>query len=137
MKKVWGFFSDPANLSRITPPAMKFKILTSLPYDEVYPGAVIEYMVKPLPLFRTRWVTEITALEKEKYFIDEQRFGPYRFWHHQHLFRSIKGGVQMTDIVHYRLPFEPFSSPLHPLLVKPKLNEIFSFREKAVKDIFG
>ena len=84
-----------------------------------------------------RWVTEITQVQKPYFFVDEQRLGPYRFWHHQHLIKKVQGGVEMTDLVHYSLYLGPLASPLHVLLVRPRLEEIFSFRRRALTEIFG
>jgi ligand-binding SRPBCC domain-containing protein len=134
--RAWDFFSDPRNLSRITPPELDFKILSALP-ERVYPGLMIEYRVRPLLGIPARWVTEITHVEPGKFFVDEQRIGPYRIWHHEHHFRPLDGGrVEMTDRVTYVLPFGPLGDLVHPFLVKPQLAKIFAFREKAVAGLF-
>jgi ligand-binding SRPBCC domain-containing protein len=133
---VWDFFSDPRNLAKITPPELDFTILTALP-EHVYTGMMIEYRVRPLLGIPTRWVTEITHVEPEKFFVDEQRIGPYRIWHHEHHFKQLDGGrTEMQDRVTYILPFGPFGDLLHPLFVKPQLAKIFAFREKAVTELF-
>lgn len=132
----WRFFSDPRNLARITPPRLDFTILGDLP-PEIYPGLMIEYRVRPLFGLRVPWLTEITHVERGRYFCDEQRIGPYALWHHEHFFESDgAGGVLMRDIVHYSLPFSPVSEFLHPLVVEPQLREIFDFRTGAVGRIF-
>jgi len=136
VQQAWDFLSDPKNLAVITPPSMGFVTLSG---DDrsIFPGQVIEYTVKPLLGIKVGWVTEITHAENLKYFVDEQRFGPYAFWHHKHFLKEIHGGVEMEDIVHYKLPFGFLGRMVHPFLVKPKLKEIFDFREKKLKELFG
>lgn len=137
VERAWDFFSDPRNLSRITPPELDFTIVSSLP-PRIYPGMMIEYRVRPLPGMRVHWLTEITHVEPGRRFVDEQRIGPYRVWHHEHHFRALDGaGVEMTDRVTYVLPFSPLGDLAHPLLVRPQLRKIFAFREKAVRELFG
>ncbi len=131
--KAWDFFSDPNNLNKITPPKMGFNIKTTLP-DKMYAGMLIEYKVKPILNIPLSWVTEITQVDKPNMFIDEQRFGPYKFWHHQHIFRQVEGGIEMEDIVHYGLPLGFLGRMAHPLIVKPQLDGIFKYREKFLKD---
>lgn len=134
--RAWDFFSDPRNLSRITPPELDFKVLTALP-ERIHPGMMIEYRVRPLLGIPVRWLTEITHVEQGKFFVDEQRVGPYRIWHHEHHFQPLDNGrLEMTDKVTYVLPFSPFSELMHPLIVRPQLAKIFAFREKAVNEIF-
>ena len=133
---VWDFISDPKNLSVITPPSMGFVTLSG---DErkMYPGQVIHYTVTPLLGLKMHWVTEITHVADKQFFVDEQRFGPYKFWHHQHFLKEIPGGTEMEDIVHYKLPFGMLGDLAQPLLVKPKLEEIFRFRNKKLIEIYG
>lgn len=136
MERAWDFFSDPRNLAKITPPELDFKILTELP-DRIHPGMMIEYRVRPLLGIPVRWLTEITHVEPGKYFVDEQRIGPYRIWHHEHHFRQLDSGqIEMTDRVTYVLPFSPLSDLIHPFLVRPQLAKIFAYREKAVNELF-
>lgn len=134
---VWSFFSDARNLPAITPDYMNFRILNDEPLGEIYPGMVIRYKVSPvmkLPLF---WMTEITAVRRYRLFVDVQRRGPYKLWHHQHLFEENSDGVRMTDIVHYELPLGPLGSVAHGLFVKKQLREVFDFRRSKVEEIFG
>ena len=132
----WDFFSDPRNLARITPPDLDFKVLTELP-DRIYPGMMIEYRVRPLLGIPARWVTEITHVEPRRFFVDEQRIGPYRIWHHEHRFvETGDGRTEISDRVTYVLPFGPLGELVHPWIVKPQLAKIFSFREKSVAEIF-
>ena len=136
MELAWDFFSSPANLDSITPPELGFRILGDPPL-RMHEGQIICYKVKVAPLTWVPWVTEIKAVEEGRSFIDEQRFGPYAFWHHRHTFEPIKGGVLASDVVHYGLPFGPIGSIVHPFLVKPKLERIFQFRHEELARRFG
>jgi ligand-binding SRPBCC domain-containing protein len=135
MEKAWEFFSSPANLSKITPDKLKFKILSEN-LGSMYAGQVIEYKVHPVLGIPLYWMTEITHVEHHKFFVDEQRFGPYTMWHHQHHFKEVDGGVEMTDLVHYKLPFWFFGDIANGLFVKAQLKEIFDYRFKKVEEIF-
>jgi ligand-binding SRPBCC domain-containing protein len=133
----WSFFSDPKNLPRITPGDLGFEILSDLP-GEMHPGMMIEYRVSPLFGLRMRWLTEITQVRAPFYFVDEQRVGPYRLWHHEHRFREIAPGrVEATDLVHYVPPFGPLGEVAHPFVIAPRLREIFDYRERVLAEIFG
>ena len=134
--KAWDFFSSPKNLATITPEELGFKIKSELP-EKMYPGMFIQYTVKPLLGIPMTWVTEITQVNEPHFFIDEQRVGPYAIWHHQHFFKEIPGGVEMTDIVDYRLPLAPFGNFMQPLLIKGKLNQIFEYRNAKMIELFG
>jgi ligand-binding SRPBCC domain-containing protein len=137
LKKAWNFFSNPNNLLTITPPFLNLKMTNAVYGDEAYSGQIITYKVRPLlgiPLF---WLTEIKHVEPLKMFVDEQRKGPYKLWHHQHHFKAIEGGVEMTDIVHYAIPFGPLGSIAHAVIVKKQLNKIFDYRYKKVQELFG
>ena len=137
LEQAWSFFSDPANLSAITPEDMKFKVISSFHGNVIYPGQIIEYKVRPLLGIPLYWMTEITHVIPGEYFVDEQRKGPYSFWHHQHHFKSIDGGVEMTDIVHYGIPLGFLGSIADKLYVKDKLAKIFEFRKAKVEEMFG
>src|SRR6478672_11708290 len=137
IENVWSFFSDPANLLAITPPFLNLKVTNEVFGKEAYAGQVITYTVKPVLGIPVSWMTEIKQVVPFQMFIDEQRKGPYKLWHHQHHFKPIEGGVEMTDIVHYRLPFPFLGSIVHGPLVKPKLMEIFSYRFQKVNELFG
>lgn len=132
----WNFFSDPRNLPKITPLWLNLKITSDLP-DEMYEGMIISYKVYPFLRIPSNWVTEITQMKEKNFFIDEQRFGPYKFWHHQHHFKEIDNGVKMTDIVNYALPFDPFSRVLNNILVGKKVKEIFEFRKEVLEKLFS
>ena len=136
IQTAWDFLSNPKNLEDITPDKMNFNI-TDCDYKKIYPGQIIQYTVTPLLNIPLKWVTEITHVVDKKYFVDEQRFGPYKFWHHKHKFEIIDGGVKIIDILDYSLPFGLIGLFFHPFLVKPKLDEIFKYREKKLIEIFG
>jgi ligand-binding SRPBCC domain-containing protein len=134
IERAWDFFADARNLARITPPDMGFEVTSDLP-GRMYAGMIITYRVRPLFGVAVRWVTEITHVDEPRMFVDEQRFGPYRFWHHQHLFREIPGGVEAQDIVHYALP--PGGGVLRGTVVEPRLRQIFSYRKDVLERTFG
>jgi ligand-binding SRPBCC domain-containing protein len=137
LETCWEFFSKPANLKKITPNYMGFDIVRG-GEGSMYAGQVIEYRVSPLLGLKQTWLTEITHVEHQHFFIDEQRVGPYKLWHHQHFFIPQENGkVLMKDIVTYALPPLPFSGLIHELVVKKKLNEIFSHRKKVVEELFN
>lgn len=136
LKETWDFFSNPHNLLTITPPFLNLRVINEIVGDEAYAGQIITYKVKPFAGIGISWVTEITHVEQEKMFVDEQRKGPYQLWHHQHHFKSIEGGTEMGDIVDYRLPFDIAGEIAHPL-VKKKLFEIFRFRFGKITELFG
>ena len=136
LNEVWRFFSRPENLDRLTPSDMSFQIITPVTGVEMYPGMLIEYQIKPLLGIKMNWVTEITQIKEEQYFIDEQRFGPYAFWHHQHHFREVEAGVEMKDILHYKVPYGPIGSIADQLFVHQKIEEIFAYRTEVIQDIF-
>lgn len=133
----WSFFSSPKNLPKITPDYLSFKITSSFKMDKMYPGQIITYIVKPILGIPLRWATEISQVDEGKFFIDEQRFGPYSFWHHQHWFEEKDGGILMKDVVHYGLPFGFLGRIAHSLFVKRMLNAIFDYRIKAVDDLIA
>lgn len=137
LEEAWDFFSNPANLQAITPSNLGFKIISKYHGNRMYPGQIIEYKVSPVAGIPMYWMTEITHVEPGKYFVDEQRFGPYALWHHQHHFREIDGGVEMTDIVHYRIPLGFLGRIANTLMVKKQLDHIFSYRFKKVEELFG
>jgi len=133
--KAWEFFSSPENLCLMTPPHMKFRITSGKP-ESMYVGQIISYTLSPFPGTKTNWVTEITVADNGNYFVDEQRFGPYKMWHHEHRFKTIKDGVLMTDKVSYKLPFGFLGQIAHALFVKRQLRAIFSYRQKTLEKLF-
>ena len=137
LDKAWDFFSNPANLANITPDNMGFKTISKFHGTTMYAGQVIEYKVSPVLGIPLYWMTEITHVDDKKYFVDEQRYGPYCMWHHQHHFTIVDGGVEMTDIVHYKLPFWFLGDIANTLFVKKQLNGIFDYRFSKVEKLFG
>ena len=135
MATCWDFFSDPKNLSKITPQSMGFIVRTELP-DKMFEGLMIEYTVSPMLGIPMNWITEIKMVKNHSFFVDEQRKGPYRIWHHEHHFKEVEGGVEMTDIVSYELPLGFLGRLMHPILVKNKLKEIFDYRRQKVDELF-
>lgn len=133
----WNFFSNPNNLLKITPSNFKFKVLSNSGSDKMYAGQIIEYKVSPLFNIPLYWMTEITQVKEKEFFIDEQKRGPYKLWHHQHHFKSVVDGVEMIDIVHYQIPLWFLGDVLHYLFLKNKVKEIFDYRIKIIEEMFG
>ncbi len=134
--EAWDFLSSPKNLRVITPDHMGFHILDGAD-KPMFAGQIIQYTVKPFPFFSIKWVTEITHVVQNEYFVDEQRFGPYAMWHHKHFIKEVDGGVEMEDIVDYKLPLGFLGRMMHPILVKKQLRQIFEYREKKLTELFG
>lgn len=138
IKAAWDFFSTPKNLTKITPSAMNFIITSNSDEKQfIYPGTIITYKVTPLLGITVNWVTEITYLEKLKYFIDEQRFGPYSFWQHQHHFMEIENGVSIRDELYYALPLGFLGRLSNKLFVEKEIKKIFEFRRIKIAEMFG
>ena len=137
VEQVWDFISSPKNLKEITPAYMGFEITGANLPEKMYPGMIISYKVSPLLGIKMTWVTEITHVENHRYFVDEQRMGPYAMWHHQHKVETIEGGVLMTDIVSYQPPLGFLGVIANALFIRGKLKEIFDFRTVAVDKMFG
>jgi ligand-binding SRPBCC domain-containing protein len=137
VSEIWDFFSSPKNLPELTPAGLGFKIISKHHGEKIYEGQIIEYKVSPLFGIPLYWMTEITHVDNQKYFVDEQRYGPYSMWHHQHHFRPLEGGVEMTDIVHYKNPFWVLGDLANGLIVKKKLREIFTHRYSSIETRFG
>ncbi len=135
--EIWEFISSPKNLKEITPKYMGFDIMnTHQPSKTMYEGMIIAYKVKPVFGIKTTWITEITHIRNNEFFIDEQRMGPYKMWHHQHIIKKIEGGVLMTDIVSYQPPFGIIGAFANSIIILPKLKEIFDYRTKALATRF-
>ncbi len=138
LDKAWSFFSSPLNLEKITPPDMGFVVTSDYKKDtKIYPGMIITYKVSPLLGIKLNWMTEITHVKDKDYFVDEQRFGPYALWHHQHHFEEVDGGVQMIDLVHYAIPYGFVGRLANSLLVQSKLKKVFAYREETIAHLFG
>jgi ligand-binding SRPBCC domain-containing protein len=135
LDQAWDFFSSPHNLQDITPAYMNFQILSD--QERMYAGQIIRYHVSPIlgiPLF---WMTEITHVKDKQYFVDEQRFGPYALWHHKHFFKAIPGGIEMTDLLDYKLPLGFLGNIAHALFVRRQIESIFEYRNKVLTERFG
>lgn len=138
LARAWDFFSSPLNLIKITPPEMNLVVTSGYTDDsKVYPGLLITYRITPVLGIKLNWVTEISHVKDEEYFIDEQRFGPYALWHHQHHFREIKGGVHMTDILTYAVPYGFIGRIANALFVERKIKRVFAYRQQQIEKMFG
>ena len=135
LEKAWEFLSNPKNLSNLTPPEMNFTIVSGADRP-MFAGQIIQYIVTPVLGIKTNWVTEITQVKDDHFFIDEQRVGPYALWHHQHFFEEHPDGVQMTDIVHYIIPFGVIGRFANWLFIRKQLEGIFNYRTTQVNKIF-
>jgi ligand-binding SRPBCC domain-containing protein len=138
LAETWDFFTSPLNLAQITPPKMLFKVTSD--YDantKIYEGMIITYKISLLLGIKMNWMTEITHVKEHEYFVDEQRFGPYALWHHEHHFKAIKGGVHMTDMINYAIPYGIVGRLSNKLLVGKEIEKIFTYREKAINKLFG
>ena len=134
--KAWEFFSEPKNLSKITPRRMRFDILSKV-LDKIYTGQLITYKVTVLPFVRLRWVTEISKVIDNKLFIDEQIVGPYKRWSHQHHFYETEDGTRIEDIVHFTIPFGILGKLLFHLIIKKQLTHIFTYRKLKIDSLFN
>jgi ligand-binding SRPBCC domain-containing protein len=132
----WEFLCNPANLSKLTPPEMNMKIISGSDRP-MYAGQVLQYSVTPLAGLKTKWVSEITQFEDKKYFIDLQLYGPYAFWHHKHFVKEIDGGVEMEDVIDYKVPLGILGQLVQPFIVKPKLEAVFNYRKMRLEEMFG
>ena len=134
--EAWELLSNPNNLHKLTPSKLGMNTISGAERP-LYAGQFIQYLVTPILGIKTKWVTEITNVKEKVYFVDEQRYGPYALWHHTHFINEIEGGVEMEDIINYKVPLGILGQLVHPFLVKPKLNEIFEYRRKALIEMFG
>jgi len=131
--EAWNFFSQPANLKIITPPWLAMTVRSDVP-EKMYPGLIVIYTITPFPGVNMRWVTEITHVEEKVSFVDEQRFGPYQFWHHLHSFSPLDDGILMEDIVHFALPLGPLGRIVGDIDVAKRVKSIFDFRSSVLID---
>jgi ligand-binding SRPBCC domain-containing protein len=132
----WEFFSNPVNLSKITPPWLNLTVISNIPRS-MHSGMIISYRITPLTCMSTLWISEITHVEAPIYFVDEQRLGPFRFWHHQHVFKEVGRDVEIQDIVHYAMPLGPIGEMVYAISVRKKVEGIFDFRQKALERILS
>lgn len=135
--RIWEFFATPRNLAAITPAHMRFEMIGTLP-EKMYAGQLIEYRIGIFPGLSTRWLTEITHVREGSFFVDEQRIGPYRLWHHEHHFAPdpARGGVVMNDRITYAIGWGPLGALLHALWIRRKLESIFAHRREAIARLF-
>lgn len=131
----WQFFSSPQNLELITPSYLNFRVLTDVP-EAMFEGLLIAYKVSPILGIPVRWVTEITHVNDRFYFVDEQRVGPYKLWHHEHHFKLLNNQVEMTDVVSYIIPFGWFGRLIHRLFLRRKIVAIFDYRKAKIAALF-
>ena len=136
LNEAWDFLSSPNTLELITPRHMDFNI-TDWDEKKAYPGQIIQYTVKPLLGVKINWVTEITQVKDKEFFIDEQRFGPYSFWHHKHFLKEVENGILIEDVIHYKIPLGPIGVLINFLFINSKLNSIFKYRKQELIKIFG
>ena len=136
LEEAWDFFSNPNQLKKITSDDIAMKVMDDLP-EQIYEGMIVRYRIQPIFKFNMQWVTEITHIKERVQFIDEQRFGPFRFWHHQHRLVEIKDGVELQDTVHYVMPFSILGRFVHRFFVRKLLESIFSYRKKQLDAYFG
>jgi ligand-binding SRPBCC domain-containing protein len=132
---VWEFFATPRNLDTLTPPNLRFRIVGDVA-PRMFAGQLIEYRIGLLPGVWTRWLTEITHMREGEYFVDEQRIGPYRLWHHEHHFAPAPGGVRMTDRVTYEVGWGPAGWLAERLWVAREVEKIFDYRAQRIAELF-
>lgn len=137
LEEAWDFFSSPKNLAVITPDDLDFKITSPVDSENAYPGQIISYQIRPLLGIPMNWVTEITQVKAPDYFVDTQLSGPYKFWHHEHHFKEVDIGTEITDILYYALPFGIIGSIVHSLFIRKRVEQIFTYRKKKLEELFG
>ncbi len=133
---IWEFFSTPSNLNELTPPSLRFEILSGED-ERIHNGQVICYRIGILPFLRCKWLTEIKHVVPFQSFVDEQRLGPYAFWYHKHSFIKHESTVEIVDTVNYSIGFGPMGSILNFLWIKHHLNHIFSYRNERMIALFS
>ena len=136
LDEIWKFFILPGNLKKITPPDLGFNIV-SRGECPMYKGMIFTYDINSIFRIPFTWVTEITEMEEKKLFIDQQRSGPYAYWNHQHHFKAILNGVEIKDILEYKMPLGLLGTLVHPFLVKGKIKKIFAYRKAKLEEFFG
>lgn len=135
LQEAWPFFSTPRNLEAITPDFLNFRITSNVP-EEIYSGLIITYKIAAVARIPMTWVTEIKHVESLYRFVDEQRIGPFRFWFHEHSFQPVSGGIEMTDIVHYQMPWGWLGELVHLVFIRRRLNAIFDFRRAYIEELW-
>jgi ligand-binding SRPBCC domain-containing protein len=135
LQTCWKYFSAPANLHVITPDYIDFRVHSPVP-EKMYSGLIIRYTIRPILGIPLNWISEITTIEEGVYFVDEQRRGPYKLWHHEHHFKEVEGGVEMTDIISYLMPFGFIGKFVHWLFIRRQLESIFAYRVEKADELF-
>jgi ligand-binding SRPBCC domain-containing protein len=135
LDEAWDFFATPTNLNEVTPADMVFEIKSELP-EKMYEGLIIIYRIKPMLNIPIDWCTEITHIKEKEFFVDEQRKGPYSMWHHEHHFKTVEGGVLMTDILYYDIGKSIFGWMAGKLFVHNKIRDIFNYRYQILETYF-
>jgi ligand-binding SRPBCC domain-containing protein len=133
--KVFAFFSAPANLELLTPPWLKFQIVTPQPVT-MAAGTLIEYRIH-WHFIRMRWVTEIVEWSPPTRFVDTELKGPYKMWHHTHSFVAERNGTTIRDDIRYALPLGILGAIANHLSVGRDLERIFDYRTERVSERFG
>ena len=133
--RIWEFFATPRNLDTLTPPNLRFEIVGEVA-PRMYAGQMIEYRIGILPWVWTRWLTEITHVREGEFFVDEQRLGPYKLWHHEHRFTPARGGVTMTDRITYDPGWGPIGGVVDALWIRRQLTTVFDYRAKKTSELF-
>lgn len=133
--KIWNFFATPKNLNELTPPSVRFQFVGELA-EYMYAGQLIEYRISVVPGLWMKWLTEITHVREGSYFVDEQRVGPYRLWHHEHHFTPVAGGLRMIDRVTYDVGWGPLGALMERCWVRSQLARIFDYRAERVRQLF-
>lgn len=134
-RELFPFFAEAANLERLTPPFLRFRIVTPPPIA-MRAGTLIDYRIRLFGIPMT-WRTRIEDFEPDVRFVDVQLQGPYRVWRHTHTFVEIPGGTEVRDRVEYALPFGPLGTLAHALVVRHTLKRIFDYRQCVMSDLFG
>jgi ligand-binding SRPBCC domain-containing protein len=135
LQTCWKYFSAPANLHVITPDYIDFRVHTAVP-ERMYEGLIIRYTIRPILGIPLNWISEIRNVKEGVYFVDEQRHGPYKMWHHEHHFKEVEGGVEMTDIISYLMPFGIIGKFVHWLFIRRQLENIFAYRVEKADELF-
>lgn len=136
LEEAWAYFATPQNLNDVTPADMLFEVTSELP-ETMYEGLIITYTIRPMLNLPLKWCTEITHIREQAYFVDEQRMGPYRIWHHEHHFKAVPGGTLMTDLLHYEIGKSIFGWIAGELFVHQRVRQIFDYRYQALEKRFG
>ena len=136
LEEAWRFLRDPANLNKITPDDLDFKIISPLPAI-MFNGMIVEYRIKIPFLGIQPWIAEIKHIRELHSFVDEQRLGPYSFWYHYHELNEVENGVKLVDRVYYDVPWSFAGRLLHGIIIRKTLNRIFDYRRDQLDNIFN